>query len=149
MLLGIDYGTTRTVVAAVDRDAICLAAFRPRFRCASFLFRGEVLGGRLRRVGLDRGLALLALEPVDLVAQALDFRLGGPQVSSHVFQQVKQPPDEFACLFIGDAVQAKIFEHSAARSRGKTWRVLHASMSVFFPAGNPLQHGLFSHGFLR
>jgi hypothetical protein len=41
-------------------------------------------------------LALLALEPVDLVAQALDFRLGCPQVSPHVFQQVEQPLDEFA-----------------------------------------------------
>ena len=126
----------------IDRDAVQLTAFRPRFRRATFLFRGEVLGGRLRRVGLDRGLALLALKPVDLVAQALDFRLGCPQLSSHVFQQVEQPPDEFACLFICDAGQVKVFEHSAARSSGETLRVLRASMPVFPPRGNLLQHGL-------
>jgi len=49
-------------------------------------------------------LALLSLEPVDLVAQALDFRLGCPEVSPHVFEQVEQPPDECACLCIRDAV---------------------------------------------
>ena len=69
----------------VDRDAGRLTAFRPRFRRAPFLFRGEILRGRLRRVGLDRGLALCSLEPVDLIAQTLDFRLGCPEVSPHVF----------------------------------------------------------------
>src|SRR6516162_10222326 len=128
-------------VLSVDREAICLAAFRPRFWRAPFLFRGEVLGGRLRRVGLDRGLTLLALEPVDLVAQTLDFRLGCPQVSLHVFQQVEQPPDEFARLFICDAVQVKVFEHSAACSSGETLSVLRVSMPVFPPRGNLLQMG--------
>ena len=74
----------------------------------------------MRRVGLDRGNALLALEPVDLIAQALVLRLGRPQVGPDVLQQVEQLPHEFACLFIGDAVQVKVFEHSAACSRGET-----------------------------
>ena len=58
-------------------------------------------------------MTLLALERVDRMAQALDVRLGGPQVGPHVFQQGEQLPGEFACRFIGDA-----------GSSGEQWRRL-------------------------
>ena len=126
-----------------------LRPFDHALRFAPFLFRGVVLGGRLRRVGLDRGLALLALEPVDLVAQALVLRLGRPQVGPDIFQQVEQLPDEFACPFIGDAVQVKVFKHSAAGSRGGTWRVLRRHYARFPPSWQPARAWAFSPGFLR
>ena len=113
-------GIDRHHLLPVHSDAGGLVALRPCLRCAPLPFRGVVLGRRLWCVGLDRGHALLALEPVDLIAQALVFRLGRPQVGPDVFQQVEQLPHEFACLFIGDAVQVKVFEHSAACSRGET-----------------------------
>jgi hypothetical protein len=97
-----------------------LAPLRPRLGLTPFLFRGMVLARRWWRIGFDLGCALLPLEPVDLVAQALDFRLGCPEVSPHVFSQVEPPPDEFACLFIRDAVEVQLFEQSVAGSSGET-----------------------------
>src|SRR6266568_50018 len=73
--------------------------------------------------------------------------LGCPQVSPHVFQQVEQPSDEFACLGICDAVQVKVFEHSAAGSSRETLRVLRAIMPAFPPCDNPLRHGLSASDF--
>jgi len=98
------------------------------------------LGG-VRRVGLDRGLALLSLEPVEFVAQTLDLRLGRPQVGRDVFQQGKQLPDEFARPVIRDAVQVKGFKHTAAGSGRERLRVSRAIMPAVSSCGNPPGHG--------
>src|SRR5712691_420463 len=76
-----------------------------------------MLGRRLRRVGLDRRRALLAFEPIDLVAYALVFCLSRPEVGHDIFQHVQQPLDQLACPFIGNAGQVKVFKHSASGSR--------------------------------
>ena len=76
-----------------------------------------VLGRRLRRVGLDRRRALLAFEPVELVAQALGLCLSRPEVGHDIFQHVQLLLDQLACPFIGNAGQVKVFKHSASGSR--------------------------------
>src|SRR2546426_5364490 len=78
----------------------------------------------LRFVGEDRGGALLPLESVDLIAQALIFFLSQPQGSHRVFQHVEQLLDEFASAGICDAVQVQVVKHVAIDSRGET---LHTS----------------------
>jgi hypothetical protein len=87
-------------------------------------------------VRLDRGPALLALEPVDLVAQALVLCLGHPQVSHDIFQQVEQLPDELASPVIRNAVQIKVFKHVVAGSSGGRLRVSKAIMLAFLNRGN-------------
>ncbi len=109
---------------SVARDVLRLTPFRPPFRRVPFRFQGVVLGGRLRRVGFDRGLALLTLESGDFVAQALVFRLRCPQLSHDVFEPVEQRLNEFARAVIRDAVQVKVFKHvqGAPERRGHTCR---------------------------
>lgn len=126
----------------VDRDTVRFAAFRPRLWRAPFLCRGVVLGGRGRRVRLDGGLALLSLEPVEFVAQTLDVRLGRPPVGHDVFQQGAQLPDEFACPIIRDAVQGKVFKHTASGSSGERLRISRAIMPAISYCSNPQGHEL-------
>lgn len=120
----------------VDGNTVHLAAFRPPLGCTPFLFRGVVRARRLWLGRLDRGPALLALEPVDLVAQALVLCLGRPQVSHDIFQQIEQPPDELASPGIRNAVQIKVFKHVVAGSGGGGWRVSKAIMLAFLDRGN-------------
>ena len=75
--------------------------------------------------------------------------LGCPQVSHDVFQQVEQPPDEFACLFICDAVQVKVFKHSAAGSSGETLTCIARHYASCPPSWQPARAWAFSPGFLR
>ena len=90
------------------------------------------MGGR---VGLDGGLALLPLEPGNLIAQTLDFRLGRLKVGHDVFQPVEQLLNELAHSVIRDAVQVKVFKHVAMGSSAQYGsRVI---MPAFAASGNP------------
>ena len=92
-------------------------------------------------------MALLALAPVALVAQALDCRLGRPQVGPHVCPPVASSPEAFACLCICDAVPVKVFEPSAAGSSGEKWCGWRVILPAFLRRGNPLGHGLSASDF--
>src|SRR5712691_3699893 len=120
----------------VDGNTVHLAAFRPPLEFTPFLFRGVVRAGWLWLVRLDRGPALLALEPVDLVAQALVLCLGYPQVSHDIFQQIEQLPDELASPVIRNAVQIKVCKHVVAGSSEGRLRVSKAIMLAFLDRGN-------------
>jgi hypothetical protein len=103
----------------VDGNTVYLAAFRPPLGGTPFVFRGVVRTGQLWLVRLDRRPALLALEPVDLVAQALVLCLGHPQVRHDIFQQIEQLPDELASPVIRNAVQIKVFKHVVRWLQGR------------------------------
>ncbi len=69
---------------------------------------GGVIGWRSRvsfPPRLDRGLALLALEAVILIAQTLNLSLGGAQVGRKVFDQIQQPGDQVATTVVGDVAE--------------------------------------------
>src|SRR6266852_5328888 len=124
VLVSLEHGIWRQVrridlhhLLPVEGNPVRFAVFRPGLRLTPFLFRVVVLGRRLRRVGLDRRRALLAFEPVELVAQALVLCLSRPEVGHDTFQHVQQPLDQLACPFIGNAGQVKVFKHSASGSR--------------------------------
>jgi hypothetical protein len=80
------------------------------------LLLGGVIGRR-RSIRFDRGLALLALEVVDLIAQALVFGLRGAQVGGQGFDEVQQPNDQLTRTLVGDAAQVKVIEHWAIQVR--------------------------------
>src|SRR6516165_3648092 len=124
----------------IDRDMGRLTPFRPPFRRVSFLFRGVVLGRRWGRVGFDGGLALLPLEPGDLVAEALDLRLGCLEVRHDVFEPVAQLLHEVARSVIRDAVQVKVFKHVALGSSTGKLHGSSAIMPAFAAPGNPARH---------
>jgi len=106
----------------------------------SFLFRGVVFGGRWGRVGFDGGLALLPLEPGDLVAEPLDLLLGYLEVRHDVFKPVEQLLHEVARSVIRDAVQVKVFKHVALGSSTGKLHGSSAIMPAFAAPGNPARH---------
>jgi hypothetical protein len=61
------------------------------------------------------GLALLALEPIDLVAQPLDLFLGDAQRRAQLFNQIQQADDALACRLIRDPREV---ERAEERLRG-------------------------------
>lgn len=65
-------------------------------------------GGRL-----DYGLALLALESVDFLPQALNFRLGVAQIGGHSFNNVAQPNAEITPAILGYAAEIKVIKYRA------------------------------------
>jgi len=105
----------------------------------SFLFRGVVLGGRWGRVRFDGGLALLPLEPGDLVAEALDLRLGCLEVRHDVFEPVEQLLHEVARAVIRDAVQVKVFKHVALGSKYREVTQVERHYAGFRRAWQPCQ----------
>src|SRR6266516_1837324 len=125
---------------SVDRDIGRLTPFRPPFWRVSFLFRRVVLGGRWGRVGFDGGLALLPLEPGDLVAEPLDLLLGYLEVRHDVFKPVEQLLHEVARSVIRDAVQVKVFKHVALGSSTGKLHGSSAIMPAFAAPGNPARH---------
>ena len=98
-------------------------------RLAALAF-GGMIGGRWF-VGFDVGLALFALEPVDLVTQALVLLLENTQVSRQILDQIEQTDDQRACAFILNASQIKVIEHRQHHSEAsghshdytRLWRV--------------------------
>src|SRR6266446_2941085 len=102
----------------------------------------------LRFVGEDRGGALLPLESVDLIAQALIFFLSQPQGSHRVFQHVEQLLDEFASAGICDAVQVQVVKHVAIDSREKRY-TRRAYYACWPCAWQPKRGCTLSHGFLK
>src|SRR5207253_7383868 len=103
----------RHILGAVNRDTIAFAALDALNGAPSFLLRGMIGWWGGRGVGFDQGLALLALEVVELVPQPLVLGLRGAQVGGLGFDEIQQPDDQFAGAFVGDAAEIEVVEHGA------------------------------------
>jgi hypothetical protein len=96
----------------IDLDFGFLTAFVALARFMAFFLRRMIARLRLGRVGFDLGFALFAFQPVDLIPQSLDLRLGIPQICRQLFHQVQQPLDQLAGILVLDVTEVNVINHS-------------------------------------
>jgi hypothetical protein len=86
------------------------------------------LGKLLSVYPLDLGFAQFPFQLVNVIAQTLNLDLGVSQVRRHLLDQVQQPLDQLAGIFVLDAAEVNLVKHgeislSGLGYNGK-WRVL-------------------------
>jgi hypothetical protein len=112
----------------VNRDLIHLTALLVSLRLAALAFRRvirRVARGRFP-TRLDGRLALLALQPIILVPEVLEFGPQGAILCRHLFHQIEQADEALAGLIqVLQTVQIKIETFDHALSVLSRWQIVH------------------------